>query len=99
MVLILLMRALMSVCTVVSSTILKRVGLNISLIVRPILIGKVLIFAGLLLSCSRPSLQLHQEPELPHIEYPWLEGTAGLNWISCWNLDGRVSIGGERVTG
>ena len=38
----------MSVCTVVSSTILKRVGLNISPIVRPILIRKVLIFAGLL---------------------------------------------------
>ena len=48
MVLMLLMRALMSVCTVLSSTILKRVGLNISPIVRPTLIGKVLTFAELL---------------------------------------------------
>ena len=49
MVLMLLMRALiMSVHTVVRSTGLGKVGLNISLIVRPILIERVLIFAGLL---------------------------------------------------
>ena len=38
----------MSVCTVLSSTELQKVGLSISPIVSPILIGKVLIFAGLL---------------------------------------------------
>ena len=43
-----LMRALISVLTVLRSTELEKFGLNISPIVRPILIRKVLIFAALL---------------------------------------------------